>query len=91
MSWYELDHMAWERTRELEAAAVRPQPKSEASPERSSAAERPQPLRVVAGELGHDLTGVLAEPRRRASNGQRTVVELPRRTCDGDASRARVL
>ena len=24
MSWYALDHMAWERTRELEAAAAQP-------------------------------------------------------------------
>ena len=75
MSWYAVDRMAWERTRELEAAARRSQPTRKAlHAEPASVAQAARPLAVVPGDLAQDLCRVLAEPRRRTPNRRRSAV-----------------
>jgi len=76
MSWYALDQMAWERTRELEAADRRSQPARKALPaERpASIGKRAYPLLVVTGDLRQDFGRVLAEPRGRTPDRKRSLI-----------------
>jgi len=75
MSWYAMESMAWERTRELETAARRSQPTRRAlAPEPGSAGQPARPLVVVSGDLAQDLCRVLAEPGGRPSNRKRSIV-----------------
>ena len=75
MSWYAIESMAWERTRELETAAKRSQPTRPAlTADPASLRQSARPLRVVSGDLAQDLGRMLAESRRGPAHARRSAV-----------------